>query len=76
MNAKSFNIFQHCISCANHVDSASVSVAKVMWMYKSDMNSASWENWLEPSTSTISTKASFNGDSNEETLSVNKTCKQ
>ena len=46
----------------------------MMWTYKSDMNSASWENWLEPSTSTISTEASFNGDSNEETLSVNKTC--
>ena len=36
------------------------------------MNSASGENWKEPSPSTISTESSFNGDSNEETLNVNK----
>ena len=28
LNAMSFNIFQHCSSCANHGDSASVSVAE------------------------------------------------
>ena len=36
------------------------------------MNSASRNNWKEPSSSTISTEASFNGDSNEETLNVKK----
>ena len=40
------------------------------------MNSASGENWKEPSSATISPEASFNGDSNEETLNVNKTCWQ
>ena len=32
------------------------------------MNSASGENWKEPSSSTLSTEASFNDDSNEEIL--------
>ena len=36
------------------------------------MNSASRNNWKEPSSSTISTEALFNGDSNEETLNVKK----
>ena len=40
------------------------------------MNSDSGENWKEPSSTTISPEASFNGDSNEETLNVNKTCCQ
>ena len=44
--------------------------------YKSDANSASGENWKEPSSSKISTEASFNGDSKGETLNVNKTCLQ
>ena len=43
---------------------------------KNDINSASGENWKEPSLLTKSIKASFNGDSNEETLQVNKTCWQ
>ena len=47
-----------------------------MWTYKGDMNSASGENWKEASSSTISTEASFNGDSNKENLNVNKTCWQ
>ena len=38
------------------------------------MNSASGENWKEPSSSTRSKEASFNGDSNEETLNINKIC--
>ena len=42
--------------------------------YKGGVNSASGENWKEPSSSTISTEASFNDDSNEETLNVNRTC--
>ena len=36
------------------------------------MNSASGENWKEPSSSTISTEPSSISDSNEETLNVNK----
>ena len=61
-------------SYANHDDSTSWSVAMVMWTYKGDVNSASGENWKEASSSAISTEASFNGDSNEETLNVDKTC--
>ena len=57
-------------------DSASVSFGRVMWTYEDDVNSASGENWREPSPLTISTEASFNGDSNEETLNVNKSCWQ
>ena len=60
-------------SCAKHGDPASVSVAKVMWAYKGDMNAVSEENWKEPSTST---DVSNNGCSNEETFNVNKTCWQ
>ena len=37
------------------------------------MNSTSGENWKEPSTPI---DVSFNGYSNEETLNVNKTCRQ
>ena len=54
-------------------DSASVPVARVMWTYNGDMNSTSGENWKEPSTPI---DVSFNGYSNEETLNVNKTCRQ
>ena len=60
--------FWHCGSCAKHGDSASVSVARVMWMYKGDVNSGSGENWKEPTSSTISAEVLFNGDSNKETL--------
>ena len=58
----------------NVCDSVSVTIARVMWTYKSDVNSSSGENWKEPSSSAISTEASFNSDSHEETLNVNKTC--
>ena len=44
-----------------------------VWMYKGELNSASGENWKEPSSSTISTEALFNGDSNEDTLNITKT---
>ena len=44
-----------------------------MWTFMGDVNSASGENWKEPSSSTISTEALFNGDSKKETLYVNKT---
>ena len=63
--------FLQCSSCAKHGDSASVSVAKMMWTYKGNMNSTSGENSKEPS---ASTDVSFNGYSNQETLNVNKTC--
>ena len=46
-----------------------MSVAMMMWTYKGDVISTS-----EPSSSSISPKALFNGDSNKETLDVNKTC--
>ena len=36
------------------------------------VDSASGENWKEPSSSAISAEASFDGDSNEKTLNVNK----
>ena len=61
-------------SCAKHDDSASVSVSRVTWTCKGGVNSASGENWKEPSSFTISTEALFYGDSNEETLNVNKAC--
>ena len=57
-----------------HGASRSVSVAKVIWTYKVGVYSASGENWKQPSSSTKSTEASFNENSKEETLKVNKTC--
>ena len=45
---------------------------KVMWKYKSDVNSMLGKNSKEPSSSKILTDTSFNDDSNEETLNVNK----
>ena len=45
---------------------------KVMWKYKSDVNSVLGKNSKEPSSSKILTDTSFNDDSNEETLNVNK----
>ena len=68
--------FLNCSSCAKHSDSGSVSLTRVMWKYKGNMNSASKENSKESSSSTISTEASFNVDSNEETINLNKTCCQ
>ena len=44
---------------------------RVIWTCKSDVNSASGENWKEPSSSTISTETSFNADINEKTLHLN-----
>ena len=63
-------------SCAKHGDAASMSVARVTWRYKGDVNSVSGENWKEPSSSTISTEVWFNGYSIEETLNANKACWQ
>ena len=50
---------------------ASVSVARVMWKYKGDMNSALEETSNEPSSSAISAEVLFNDVCNEETLNVN-----
>ena len=55
-------------------DAGSVFAARVMWTCKGDVNSASGENSIEPSSSAISTETSFNDDSNKETLNVNKVC--
>ena len=74
LNVMSFTMFQHCSSCTKHGDAASVSVAREMETYNGDGNSASGENWKELSSSKISLEASINGDSNEETLNVSKTC--
>ena len=67
-----------------HSDSASVSAARVLWIYKGDVNSILGESCEEPSSSTESTKASFNDDNNnnnnnnnnKENLNVNKFCSQ
>ena len=53
-----------------------MSAARLIWTYKNDLNSVSRENWKEPSTLTMSADVSFNCDSNEETLNVNKTYSQ
>ena len=58
----------HCSCCAKHGDPASVSVARVMWTCRCNLDSASGENWKDLSSSTISAEASFDGDSNEENL--------
>ena len=62
-----------CASCSHSV---SISVDRVIWKYNGDVNSALGENSKEPSSSTVSTEASFNDDSNEKTLKVIKVCQQ
>ena len=57
-----------------HGASTSMPAARVIWTYKGGVNSVLRENWKEPSSSTISTEASFNENSKEETLNENKTC--
>ena len=47
-----------------------------MRKYNSDVNSALGEKSKEPSSSTVTTEASFDDDSNEETLNVIKVCQQ
>ena len=65
-------------SCAKIGDSVSVPIARVKWNWtcKGDVNSALGENSKEASSSTISTGASFNDDSNEETLNINNVCQK
>ena len=47
-----------------------------MRKYNSDVNSALGKNSKEPSSSTVTTDASFDDDSNEETLNVFEVCQQ
>ena len=56
-----------------HGATSSVSVASGIWTYKGGVNSASGEYLKEPSSSTTSKEASFNENSKEETLNLNKT---
>ena len=48
LNAKNFNMFLTLQQLCAARDSASVSVARMMWMYNSDVNSDSGENWKNP----------------------------
>ena len=68
--------FQHCSGCVKCCDSASVSAARMMWIYKGDVNWALGENSKETFSLTILTDASFNDDTNKGTLNVNKFCQQ
>ena len=52
-------------------NSASVSVARVLWTYTGDVNSALGETSKERLSSTISTEASFNNIFSEGTLNLN-----
>ena len=45
-------------------------------MHEGDVNSVLGKISKEPSSSTISTESSVNDNSNEETLNVNKVCRQ
>ena len=59
-------------SCAKYDAVASVSVARVIWTYNCDVNSALEGNSKEPSSSTVSAETLFDDDSNKETLNVYK----
>ena len=68
--------WRDCRSCAKHGNSAWLFVASVTWTYAGDVNSASGENWKEHSSSTISSKASYNGENNVRTRNLHKACWQ
>ena len=53
-------------------DAGSMSVARMMWTCRGDVNLALGEISTEPSSSTIS----FNDESDKETLNVNKVCQR
>ena len=76
-NAKNFNMFFNIMAV---VQSTVILLQCLLqgWSktYKCNATSTSEENWEEPSSSTISTEASFNDDSNENTLNANKFCWQ
>ena len=74
LTTKIFNMFSTLQQL--YSDSASVSIARVTWTYKGDVNSASGESWKESSSSTISKETSFNNDYNKATHNAIKTCKQ
>ena len=63
-------------NCVKHNGCVSVSVTRVKWTYEGGVNSTSGQSWEEPSSSTISAEASFNGDSKEGALNGSKTCWQ
>ena len=73
LNTKSFKMLcEYCSSCAKHDAAASVSIARVIWTYMCDVNSALRKNSKEPSSSLISAETSFGDyDSNKEALNVN-----
>ena len=73
LNAKGFKmLWECCSSCAKNAAAASVSVARVMWECKGDVNSALGGNSKEPWLPATSAEASFDDDSDEEALNVNK----
>ena len=53
-------MFFHSIAIVQSTDSDSVSVARVMWMYKGDVHSASGESWKASPWQKLSPEASFN----------------
>ena len=65
-------LWECCSSCAKNAAAASVSVARVMWECKGDVNSALGGNSKEPWLPATSAEASFDDDSDEEALNVNK----
>ena len=64
LNVRASTSFKHCSSCAKHGDSASVSIARVIWTYDADENSTSGKNCKEPSSLIMSPEVSFDGDKN------------
>ena len=60
--------WEYWSSCAKQDAATSVSVARVMWTYKGDVNSVLGESSKEPSSSTVSAEISFDDDSNKEAL--------
>ena len=73
LDAKSLKIFwEYCSSCAKHDVAASVSVTRVTWTYKCDVNSVLSEKSKEPSPSLMSAEASFDDNSIKEALNVTR----
>ena len=74
LNAKSFKMFwEYCSSCGKHDAAASVPIARVIWTYMCDVNSALRKNSKEPSSTLMWAETSFDDDnSNKEALNVNK----
>ena len=58
-NAKSFHMFFNTVAVVRSRWFSFSACCKVMWTYKGDVGSASGENWKYPSSSIMSTEASF-----------------